>query len=158
MNFLPLPFGSKECCWDRSLSSGNTSTASLRGNGDPFWFSFKWCELLLKLRCSWSIWVLSKSPFYFFNHFLALLIFISSLYRDYWHSGCKGPKRHSKRQITDLQDLKDSHGASTSAACSLKRPCFPDPFPLQVKSDYMSEIADRVDQDIALKLGCLEIR
>ncbi|XP_072589944.1 focal adhesion kinase 1 isoform X17 [Vulpes vulpes] len=28
----------------------------------------------------------------------------------------------------------------------------------QVKSDYMSEIADRVDQDIALKLGCLEIR
>ncbi|XP_035887347.1 focal adhesion kinase 1 isoform X3 [Phyllostomus discolor] len=28
----------------------------------------------------------------------------------------------------------------------------------QVKSDYMSEIADQVDQDIALKLGCLEIR
>ncbi|XP_047581205.1 focal adhesion kinase 1 isoform X16 [Lutra lutra] len=28
----------------------------------------------------------------------------------------------------------------------------------QVKSDYMSEVADRVDQDIALKLGCLEIR
>uniref|UniRef100_A0A8C2A2C3 Focal adhesion kinase 1 n=1 Tax=Cyprinus carpio TaxID=7962 RepID=A0A8C2A2C3_CYPCA len=28
----------------------------------------------------------------------------------------------------------------------------------QVKSDYMMEIADQVDQDIALKLGCLEIR
>ncbi|XP_053785986.1 focal adhesion kinase 1 isoform X1 [Desmodus rotundus] len=28
----------------------------------------------------------------------------------------------------------------------------------QVKSDYMSEIADQVDQDVALKLGCLEIR
>ncbi|XP_029078571.1 focal adhesion kinase 1 isoform X1 [Monodon monoceros] len=28
----------------------------------------------------------------------------------------------------------------------------------QVKSDYMLEIADQVDQDIALKLGCLEIR
>ncbi|XP_048880968.1 LOW QUALITY PROTEIN: focal adhesion kinase 1-like [Brienomyrus brachyistius] len=28
----------------------------------------------------------------------------------------------------------------------------------QVKSDYMSEISDHVDQDIALKLGCLEIR
>ncbi|XP_063307090.1 focal adhesion kinase 1 isoform X6 [Pelobates fuscus] len=28
----------------------------------------------------------------------------------------------------------------------------------QVKNDYMSEIADHVDQDIALKLGCLEIR
>lgn len=28
----------------------------------------------------------------------------------------------------------------------------------QVKSDYMAEIADQVDQDIALKLGCLEIR
>uniref|UniRef100_A0A8C7JW77 Focal adhesion kinase 1 n=1 Tax=Oncorhynchus kisutch TaxID=8019 RepID=A0A8C7JW77_ONCKI len=28
----------------------------------------------------------------------------------------------------------------------------------QVKSDYMLEVADRVDQDIALKLGCLEIR
>ncbi|XP_026139748.1 focal adhesion kinase 1 isoform X6 [Carassius auratus] len=28
----------------------------------------------------------------------------------------------------------------------------------QVKSDYMIEIADKVDQDIALKLGCLEIR
>ncbi|KAM4705730.1 focal adhesion kinase 1 isoform 3-T3 [Rhinophrynus dorsalis] len=28
----------------------------------------------------------------------------------------------------------------------------------QVKNDYMSEIADQVDQDIALKLGCLEIR
>ncbi|XP_060051918.1 focal adhesion kinase 1 isoform X7 [Erinaceus europaeus] len=28
----------------------------------------------------------------------------------------------------------------------------------QVKSDYMSEIADQVDQEIALKLGCLEIR
>uniref|UniRef100_A0A3B3Q390 Focal adhesion kinase 1 n=1 Tax=Paramormyrops kingsleyae TaxID=1676925 RepID=A0A3B3Q390_9TELE len=28
----------------------------------------------------------------------------------------------------------------------------------QVKNDYMLEIADEVDQDIALKLGCLEIR
>uniref|UniRef100_A0A3B3QKH1 non-specific protein-tyrosine kinase n=1 Tax=Paramormyrops kingsleyae TaxID=1676925 RepID=A0A3B3QKH1_9TELE len=28
----------------------------------------------------------------------------------------------------------------------------------QVKSDYMLEISDHVDQDIALKLGCLEIR
>ncbi|RXN31702.1 focal adhesion kinase 1-like isoform X5 [Labeo rohita] len=28
----------------------------------------------------------------------------------------------------------------------------------QVKSDYMMEIADQVDQDVALKLGCLEIR
>lgn len=28
----------------------------------------------------------------------------------------------------------------------------------QVKSDYMQEIADQVDQEIALKLGCLEIR
>ncbi|XP_051577737.1 focal adhesion kinase 1-like isoform X4 [Myxocyprinus asiaticus] len=28
----------------------------------------------------------------------------------------------------------------------------------QVKSDYMMEIADQVDQDIALKLGCIEIR
>ncbi|XP_054984282.1 focal adhesion kinase 1 isoform X16 [Sorex araneus] len=28
----------------------------------------------------------------------------------------------------------------------------------QVKSDYMSEVADQVDQEIALKLGCLEIR
>ncbi|XP_074510269.1 focal adhesion kinase 1-like isoform X6 [Sebastes fasciatus] len=28
----------------------------------------------------------------------------------------------------------------------------------QVKSDYMLHIADQVDQDIALKLGCLEIR
>ncbi|KAM5211337.1 focal adhesion kinase 1 isoform 20-T38 [Hipposideros larvatus] len=28
----------------------------------------------------------------------------------------------------------------------------------QVKSDYMLEIADQVDQDTALKLGCLEIR
>ncbi|XP_046886903.1 focal adhesion kinase 1 isoform X6 [Hypomesus transpacificus] len=28
----------------------------------------------------------------------------------------------------------------------------------QVKSDYMLEIADHVEQDIALKLGCLEIR
>lgn len=30
--------------------------------------------------------------------------------------------------------------------------------PPQVKNDYMLEIADQVDQDIALKLGCLEIR
>lgn len=29
---------------------------------------------------------------------------------------------------------------------------------LQVKNDYMVEIADQVDQEIALKLGCLEIR
>ncbi|XP_076016821.1 focal adhesion kinase 1-like isoform X2 [Genypterus blacodes] len=28
----------------------------------------------------------------------------------------------------------------------------------QVKSDYMQHIADHVDQDVALKLGCLEIR
>ncbi|KAM8966187.1 focal adhesion kinase 1 isoform 3-T3 [Pelodytes ibericus] len=28
----------------------------------------------------------------------------------------------------------------------------------QVKNDYMSDIADQVDQEIALKLGCLEIR
>ncbi|KAM6967938.1 LOW QUALITY PROTEIN: focal adhesion kinase 1-like [Aplochiton taeniatus] len=28
----------------------------------------------------------------------------------------------------------------------------------QVKSDYMLQIADQVDQDVALKLGCLEIR
>uniref|UniRef100_A0A8C9YD67 Focal adhesion kinase 1 n=1 Tax=Sander lucioperca TaxID=283035 RepID=A0A8C9YD67_SANLU len=28
----------------------------------------------------------------------------------------------------------------------------------QVKSDYMHHIADQVDQDVALKLGCLEIR
>uniref|UniRef100_A0A673MSZ2 non-specific protein-tyrosine kinase n=1 Tax=Sinocyclocheilus rhinocerous TaxID=307959 RepID=A0A673MSZ2_9TELE len=28
----------------------------------------------------------------------------------------------------------------------------------QVKSDYMMEIADQIDQDIALNLGCLEIR
>ncbi|XP_077207516.1 focal adhesion kinase 1 isoform X7 [Paroedura picta] len=28
----------------------------------------------------------------------------------------------------------------------------------QVKNDYMAEIADQVDQEIALKLGCLEIR
>ncbi|XP_060099173.1 focal adhesion kinase 1 isoform X6 [Heteronotia binoei] len=28
----------------------------------------------------------------------------------------------------------------------------------QVKNDYMTEIADQVDQEIALKLGCLEIR
>uniref|UniRef100_A0A8C4EJU3 Focal adhesion kinase 1 n=1 Tax=Dicentrarchus labrax TaxID=13489 RepID=A0A8C4EJU3_DICLA len=28
----------------------------------------------------------------------------------------------------------------------------------QVKSDYMQHIADQVDQDVALKLGCLEIR
>ncbi|KAJ3608905.1 hypothetical protein NHX12_023433 [Muraenolepis orangiensis] len=28
----------------------------------------------------------------------------------------------------------------------------------QVKNDYMTEIGDQVDQDIALKLGCLEIR
>ncbi|TSK34781.1 Focal adhesion kinase 1 [Bagarius yarrelli] len=28
----------------------------------------------------------------------------------------------------------------------------------QVRSDYMTEIADQVDQDTALKLGCLEIR
>uniref|UniRef100_A0A8C2HS72 Focal adhesion kinase 1 n=2 Tax=Cyprinus carpio TaxID=7962 RepID=A0A8C2HS72_CYPCA len=28
----------------------------------------------------------------------------------------------------------------------------------QVKSDYMMEIADQIDQDVALKLGCLEIR
>ena len=30
--------------------------------------------------------------------------------------------------------------------------------PLQVKSDYMHQLADHVDQDVALKLGCLEIR
>ncbi|KAI2551467.1 PTK2 isoform 40, partial [Pan troglodytes] len=29
---------------------------------------------------------------------------------------------------------------------------------VRVKSDYMLEIADQVDQEIALKLGCLEIR
>lgn len=29
---------------------------------------------------------------------------------------------------------------------------------IQVKSDYMHHIADQVDQDVALKLGCLEIR
>lgn len=29
---------------------------------------------------------------------------------------------------------------------------------LQVKNDYMTEIGDRVEQDVALKLGCLEIR
>uniref|UniRef100_A0A674MVQ4 Focal adhesion kinase 1 n=1 Tax=Takifugu rubripes TaxID=31033 RepID=A0A674MVQ4_TAKRU len=28
----------------------------------------------------------------------------------------------------------------------------------QVKNDYMTEIGDQVDQDVALKLGCLEIR
>lgn len=28
----------------------------------------------------------------------------------------------------------------------------------QVKSDYMHHIADLVDQEVALKLGCLEIR
>lgn len=28
----------------------------------------------------------------------------------------------------------------------------------QVKNDYMMEIGDQVDQDVALKLGCLEIR
>ncbi|XP_024920782.1 focal adhesion kinase 1-like isoform X4 [Cynoglossus semilaevis] len=28
----------------------------------------------------------------------------------------------------------------------------------QVKNDYMTEIGDRVEQDVALKLGCLEIR
>lgn len=39
----------------------------------------------------------------------------------------------------------------------LTRHCLP-VLLLQVKSDYMSEVADRVDQDIALKLGCLEIR
>ncbi|CAB1320483.1 unnamed protein product [Coregonus sp. 'balchen'] len=32
------------------------------------------------------------------------------------------------------------------------------PLPLEVKNDYMVEIADQVEQDIALKLGCLEIR
>ncbi|KAG7235259.1 hypothetical protein INR49_002864 [Caranx melampygus] len=30
--------------------------------------------------------------------------------------------------------------------------------PIWVKSDYMQHIADQVDQDVALKLGCLEIR
>lgn len=29
---------------------------------------------------------------------------------------------------------------------------------IQVKNDYMHHIADQVDQDVALKLGCLEIR
>lgn len=29
---------------------------------------------------------------------------------------------------------------------------------LQVKNDYMMEIGDQVEQDVALKLGCLEIR
>lgn len=29
---------------------------------------------------------------------------------------------------------------------------------VKVKSDYMQHIADQVDQDVALKLGCLEIR
>ena len=29
---------------------------------------------------------------------------------------------------------------------------------LQVKNDYMTETGDQVEQDIALKLGCLEIR
>lgn len=28
----------------------------------------------------------------------------------------------------------------------------------QVKNDYMTEIGDQVEQDVALKLGCLEIR
>lgn len=28
----------------------------------------------------------------------------------------------------------------------------------QVKTDYMTEIGDQVEQDVALKLGCLEIR
>lgn len=37
--------------------------------------------------------------------------------------------------------------------CFLLSFCF-----FQVKNDYMLEIADQVDQDIALKLGCLEIR
>lgn len=46
----------------------------------------------------------------------------------------------------------------TRQCALLKQYYFPYSFWLQVKSDYMSEIADRVDQDIALKLGCLEIR
>lgn len=29
---------------------------------------------------------------------------------------------------------------------------------LQVKNDYMTETRDQVEQDVALKLGCLEIR
>lgn len=29
---------------------------------------------------------------------------------------------------------------------------------VQVKNDYMTEIGEHVDQDVALKLGCLEIR
>lgn len=28
----------------------------------------------------------------------------------------------------------------------------------QVKNDYMTETRDQVEQDVALKLGCLEIR
>lgn len=28
----------------------------------------------------------------------------------------------------------------------------------QVKNDYMTEIGDKLEQDVALKLGCLEIR
>lgn len=28
----------------------------------------------------------------------------------------------------------------------------------QVKNDYMTENGDQVEQDVALKLGCLEIR
>lgn len=28
----------------------------------------------------------------------------------------------------------------------------------QVKNDYMIEIGEQVEQDVALKLGCLEIR
>lgn len=31
-------------------------------------------------------------------------------------------------------------------------------FAPQVKNDYMTEIGEQVEQDIALKLGCLEIR
>lgn len=29
---------------------------------------------------------------------------------------------------------------------------------VQVKNDYMTEIGEQVEQDVALKLGCLEIR
>lgn len=40
----------------------------------------------------------------------------------------------------------------------LLKPIGSPPVDAQVKNDYMLEIANQVDQDIALKLGCLEIR
>ncbi|ELK11675.1 Focal adhesion kinase 1 [Pteropus alecto] len=94
------------------------------------------------------------------------------------HASLRGPERQSPRGLRGWKGVKGLRGSDPS----LTRPQRPTrtmvpvqhrwglgdggarrrgrwlrPLP-PVKSDYMSEVADQVDQDIALKLGCLEIR